>query len=140
MSEIVVSPDDGGTHVTVTEEDGVSVLLPGENPTHAHPGPDPDQVTVVVFDDGNGGFTGGGGGGSGGSVTTSSKTQGPPGPPGPQGATGATGAQGPAGDDHVFIQPDPPTSPPSTYLWFETGLGGMGGTGPDMTLWVEDGT
>lgn len=49
---------------------------------------------------------------------------------GPSGSGGGGAAQ------NVFVQPDPPTSPPDTYLWVETGLG-PGGT--DMTFWVEDG-
>ena len=35
----------------------------------------------------------------------------------------------------IFVQNVPPPSPPSSYLWIQTGLG----SGHDMTFWIEDG-
>ncbi len=37
---------------------------------------------------------------------------------------------------NVFIQNTAPVAPPSTYLWMQTGLGV---SGKDFSLWVEDG-
>ena len=37
---------------------------------------------------------------------------------------------------NVFVQNAAPSSPPSAYLWVQTGLG----DGTDFTFWVEDGT
>jgi hypothetical protein len=36
-----------------------------------------------------------------------------------------------------FVQPTAPTPAPPHYLWVQTGLGA---TGTDFTIWVEDGT
>lgn len=43
---------------------------------------------------------------------------------------------GSAGTENVFVQAAAPSSPPSTYMWVQTGLG----DGSGMTFWVEDGS
>lgn len=46
----------------------------------------------------------------------------------------ATGGGG--GTQNLFVQNASPVSPPSTYLWVQTGLGTSGN---DFTFWIEDG-
>lgn len=45
-------------------------------------------------------------------------------------------ATGGGGTQNLFVQNSTPGSPPSTYLWIQTGLG----AGSDFTFWIEDGT
>ena len=59
------------------------------------------------------------------------------GPQGDQGIQGIQGPQGIAGPSNLFVQNSTPSSPPSQYMWLQTGLGI---SGKDMTIWVEDGT
>lgn len=46
----------------------------------------------------------------------------------------ATGGGG--GTQNLFVQNTAPISPPSTYMWIQTGLGT---SGTDFTFWIEDG-
>jgi hypothetical protein len=39
-------------------------------------------------------------------------------------------------EQNLFVQPTAPISPPSTYLWIQTGLGAGGS---EFTMWIEDG-
>lgn len=44
---------------------------------------------------------------------------------------------GQGGAQQVFVQPDAPyVKPGVAFIWFQTGLGD---SGEDMTLWIEDG-
>lgn len=62
------------------------------------------------------------------------------GPPGPQGIQGPVGSIGPTGaaggGGNVYIQAAAPSSPPTKYMWIQTGLGA---SGKDLTFWIEDG-
>ncbi len=51
------------------------------------------------------------------------------------GSTQTTAYKGPgATDKAVYVQNTAPSTPPTTYVWVQTGLG----AGSDWTLWFED--
>lgn len=47
------------------------------------------------------------------------------------------GAQGPPGPGNLFISDTAPSAAPVKYMWVQTGLGD---TGDDWTIWIEDGS
>lgn len=50
--------------------------------------------------------------------------------------TGNTISATGAGVQNLFVQNTAPVSPPTTYVWIQTGLGT---SGTDFTFWFEDG-
>lgn len=51
-------------------------------------------------------------------------------------ASGGGGGGGGGAEQNLFVQPDAPSAPPSTYMWVQTGMNG----GSDFTIWINDGT